>query len=543
MQDFSIAALTEMTIGLASGLNDQDRFNRLLDAIRKVVACDCVVLMSRQGDTLIPLAMQGLTRDTLGRRFEIKDHPRFDAICRSKHTVRFEDNSELPDPFDGLLLQHKGEIPIHACMGLPLIFGDTLLGVLTLDSLTPDAFKHIPDRSLEVLAAIAASTLKMALTFSQLEAQARQTQQRFEELNEESWERDGGELIGNSDAMQAMKLDLEVVAPSDFNILIQGETGVGKELVARTLHQLSPRKRQPMIYVNCAAIPENLVESELFGHVKGAFTGAERTRLGKFALADGGTLFLDEIGELPLAAQSKILRALQNHEIQPVGQDHVQTINVRILAATNRDLKQEVVEGRFRADLFHRLSVYPIIVPPLRQRADDITLLAGYFLELARRKLGIIQLKMAPEALNYLMRYRWPGNVRELEHVINRAALKARANGTSNPITTLTIDDIGLLQSGAIRGNTSPEHNSTGEENHSDHEHNGKIGSPFEHEQDLGLKEATDQFQRKLVSEALIAADYNWAQAGRRLKIDRANLTRLAKRLGVNVVKTQRIES
>jgi anaerobic nitric oxide reductase transcription regulator len=540
MQDFSIAALTEMTIGLASGLNDQDRFNRLLDAIRKIVACDCVVIMSRQGDTLIPLAMQGLTRDTLGRRFKIQEHPRFAAICRSKHTIRFEDNCQLPDPFDGLLLQHEGDVPIHACMGLPLIFGDTLLGVLTLDSLTPDAFKTIPERSLEVLAAIASSTLKMALTFSQLETQARQTQQRFEELNEESWERDKGELIGNSSTMQAMKVDLEVVAPSDFNILIQGETGVGKELVARRIHHLSPRKRQPMIYVNCAAIPENLVESELFGHIKGAFTGADRTRLGKFALADGGTLFLDEIGELPLAAQSKILRALQNNEIQPVGQDNVHTINVRILAATNRDLQQEVSEGRFRADLYHRLSVYPIVVPPLRKRTGDITLLAGYFLEQARRKLGILQLKIAPEALNYLMQYSWPGNVRELEHVINRAALKARANGIRNPITTLTVNDIGLLQTD-IDMYTEDDVISISQNSHTDGNSNwlSQIEQPFE----LGLKEVTDQFQRHLVTTALVKADFNWAQAGRLLKIDRANLTRLAKRLGVNVVKTQKIAS
>jgi anaerobic nitric oxide reductase transcription regulator len=330
------------------------------------------------------------------------------------------------------------------------------------------------------------------------------------------------------------------VAPSDFNILIQGETGVGKELVARRIHHLSPRKRQPMIYVNCAAIPENLVESELFGHIKGAFTGADRTRLGKFALADGGTLFLDEIGELPLAAQSKILRALQNNEIQPVGQDNVHTINVRILAATNRDLQQEVSEGRFRADLYHRLSVYPIVVPPLRKRTGDITLLAGYFLEQARRKLGILQLKIAPEALNYLMQYSWPGNVRELEHVINRAALKARANGIRNPITTLTVNDIGLLQTD-IDMYTEDDVISISQNSHTDGNSNwlSQIEQPFE----LGLKEVTDQFQRHLVTTALVKADFNWAQAGRLLKIDRANLTRLAKRLGVNVVKTQKIAS
>lgn len=190
-----------------------------------------------------------------------------------------------------------------------------VIRVLTLDSLKPDVFANIPARNLEVLAAIAASSMQMALTFSQLEHQAKQSKQLLEELNVESWERDGGELIGNSDTMVALKNDIAVVAPSEFNILIHGDTGVGKELVARTLHHQSQRKRKPLVYVNCAAIPENLVESELFGHVRGAFTGADKNRLGKFALADGGTLFLDEIGELPLAAQSKLLRALQNNEI------------------------------------------------------------------------------------------------------------------------------------------------------------------------------------------------------------------------------------
>ncbi|OXX68971.1 nitric oxide reductase transcription regulator [Vibrio sp. V19_P1S1T109] len=527
MQDFSISTLIEMTIGLASGLNDQDRFNRLLDAIRKTIQCDCVMLLSRQGDLLIPLAMQGLTRDTLGRRFLIDEHPRFSEICHADGPVIFDANSSLPDPFDGLLMDHDGDLPMHSCMGLPLLFGDKLLGILTLDSLNPNMFEHIPKRSLEALSAIAASTLKMALTFSQLEAQAKQSQQRLEELNEEAWDREGGEIIGSSASMLAMKADLEVVAPSNFNILIHGETGVGKELVARTLHQLSARKRQPLIYVNCAAIPENLVESELFGHVKGAFTGAERHRLGKFALADGGTLFLDEIGELPLAAQSKILRALQNNEIQPVGQDHVQTIDVRILAATNRDLKQEVEAGRFRADLYHRLSVYPVHIPPLRERNGDVTLLAGYFLEQARRKLGITQLKIDPNALAGLLNYSWPGNVRELEHVINRAALKARARQGLQALITVNSYDIGELDFSLPLVNTPSTL--------SDTENTAKVWQ-------RGLREATDEYQRKLISEALTQSDFNWAKAGRLLQVDRANLTRLSKRLGISVKKTHAIE-
>jgi anaerobic nitric oxide reductase transcription regulator len=530
MQNFSIANLAEMTIDLANALNDEDRFNRLLDAVRKVINCDCVVLMARQGEMLVPLAMQGLTRDTLGRRFIIDEHPRFSVICSNNTPVRFAAYCDLPDPFDGLLMQHDGDIPIHSCLGLPLMFGDELIGVLTLDSLKLGAFDDIPDRSLEVLSAIAASNLKMALTMSQLEMQTRQIQQRMEELNEEAWERGKSDLIGNSTSMASMKSDIEVVAPSNFNILIYGETGVGKELVARQIHQLSPRRRQPLIYVNCAAIPENLVESELFGHVKGAFTGADRNRQGKFALADGGTLFLDEIGELPLTAQSKLLRALQNNEIQPVGQDQVQTIDVRVLAATNRDLKHEVEECRFRADLYHRLSVYPIRVPALRERNGDIALLAGYFLEQARRKLGLTHLTLNQDALKLLSQYNWPGNVRELEHVFNRAALKARAAQQSDKaIVAVTPKDIGDLE-----WNAAP--------NHSQHKENDNVAiSEVKIDTADGLRVATDNFQAQLVSQALIEADFNWAEAGRQLKVDRANLTRLAKRLGIQVEKSHRI--
>jgi anaerobic nitric oxide reductase transcription regulator len=243
-------------------------------------------------------------------------------------------------------------------------------------------------------------------------------------------------------------------------------------------------------------------------------------------LADGGTLFLDEIGELPLAAQSKILRALQNNEIQPVGQDQVQTINVRILAATNRDLKQEVEAGRFRADLYHRLSVYPIHVPALRERNGDVTLLAGYFLEVARRKLGIVQLKIHQEALSQLIYYSWPGNVRELEHVINRAALKARAKHPMQTLITVSAEDIGVLEGEA----------------HTPAKAVVKAAAEPAVDLSKGLRDATDDFQRRLVSEALTQADFNWAKAGRLLQIDRANLTRLAKRLGLNVTKTHKIE-
>lgn len=525
MQDISISTLLDMTAGLASGHNDQDRFNKLLDAIRKAVQCDCVALLGVQGDTLVPLAIQGVTRDTLGRRFKMSDHPRFAQISQAESVVIFDADCPLPDPFDGLLLDYDGDLPMHACMGLPLHYSDQLLGILTFDSLIPNVFDTIPRRSLEALSAIVASHLKVALTVSQLENKAKQTQQKLEELNLEAWERDGGEIIGDSALIQALKADISIVAPSDFTILIHGETGVGKELVARSLHHQSHRRQQPLIYVNCAAIPENLLESELFGHVKGAFTGADKSRLGKFALADGGTLFLDEIGELSLNAQSKLLRALQNNEIQPVGQDQVQSIDVRVLAATNRELKLEVEQGRFRSDLYHRLSVYPITVPPLRDRENDVELLAGYFLEHARKKLAIVQLKLTQEALLHLSRYEWPGNVRELEHVINRATLKARAKGYMSNTVSVSASDLNLTD--------TPMSTTFSDDQQSDERPSTATVQ--------GLRQATDQYQAQLIIKVLTQTNFNWAEAARQLQIDRANLVRLAKRLGISVTKQHKI--
>lgn len=527
MQEISMSTLLDMAAGLANAHHTQDRFNRLLDAVRRVIQCDCVALLGLNGDTLTPLAIQGVTRDTLGRRFKVSDHPRFSQICQAQSAVKFDADSPLPDPFDGLLLDYEGDLPMHACMGLPLYYSDQLLGILTFDSLTPNVFDDIPRRNLEALSAIVASHLKVALTVSQLENQAKKTQQKLEELNLEAWERDGGEIIGESALINGLKADISVVAPSDFTILIHGETGVGKELVARSLHHQSNRRQQPLIYVNCAAIPETLLESELFGHVKGAFTGADKSRLGKFALADGGTLFLDEIGELSLSAQSKLLRALQNNEIQPVGQDRVHSIDVRVLAATNRELKHEVEQGRFRADLYHRLSVYPITVPPLRQREKDVELLAGFFLEHARKKLGIVQLKLNQEALSHLSRYEWPGNVRELEHVINRAALKARAKSSQEKTVSVSSADLALTDVAVSSLINSDEQDAVP---------TPRIDVP------QGLRQATDQYQTQLIIQALTQTNFNWAEAARQLQIDRANLVRLAKRLGIKVTKQHKIE-
>jgi len=522
ISQISSTAIIELALNLASSLNTKDRFERLLDTVRKTIVCDAVALLSYHGDILKPIALQGLSRDTLGRRFLVAEHPRFTALCQSKAPIRFAADSPLPDPYDGLLVDRAGDLPVHSCMGLPLYYDDKLLGLLTIDSLTPYIFDDIAERTLEVISAMASATLNTAFLIEQLESQADHSQQVVTELTEQAWKRDGGELIGESPIMQQLKQELDIVAPSDFNILVYGETGVGKELVARTLHHKSLRQHGPMVYVNCAALPENLIESELFGHVKGAFTGAEKNRAGKFSLADGGTLFLDEIGELPIAAQSKILRAIQSNEIQPVGQDNVEEVNVRIVAATNRDLKEEVKAGRFRADLYHRLSVYPIRVPKLQERVGDVQVLSGYFVEQTRQKLGITQLKITAAAIAHLEQYNWPGNVRELEHVISRAALKARARQKKQAIIAIEISDCGSLNTLATAKVTQT---------------NEAVVADIELT-NTNLKAATEHFQRQLISQTLRQESGNWAATARRLSTDRANLNRIAKRLNIKVVKS-----
>src|SRR6266480_1316232 len=231
------------------------------------------------------------------------------------------------------------------------------------------------------------------------------------------------EIAGNSPALLAVLRKVEQVAPTDSTVLICGETGTGKELIARAIHNRSARKDRPLVKVNCSAISAGLVESELFGHIKGAFTGAVERRVGRFELADGGTIFLDEIGELPLETQVKLLRVLQEQEFEPVGSSRTIRVDVRVIAATNRDLQEAVRTGRFRPDLFYRLNVFPIAIPPLRERRADISQLVMFFLSRFSRSLGKQISAVAPETMQHLCAYEWPGNVRELQNVIERAVV------------------------------------------------------------------------------------------------------------------------
>ncbi len=234
-------------------------------------------------------------------------------------------------------------------------------------------------------------------------------------------------IIGESSAIKAVRWNIELVAQTDATVVILGESGTGKELAARAIHHASDRRTKPLITINCAALPENLVESELFGHEKGSFSGATMRRLGRFELADGGTLFLDEIAELPLHLQPKLLRAIQQMEFQRVGGQKTIKVDVRVLAATNRDLEQLVAEGKFREDLFYRLNVFPVRMPPLRERTSDIPQLVELFLSRHAKRIGRVAQRVSATSLQRLMRYPWPGNIRELENVIERSVILSKS--------------------------------------------------------------------------------------------------------------------
>jgi formate hydrogenlyase transcriptional activator len=244
------------------------------------------------------------------------------------------------------------------------------------------------------------------------------------------------EIISHSPALESVLLEVERVAPTDSTVLVLGETGTGKGLIARAIHRISPRCQRPFVSLNCAAIPADLLESELFGHEKGAFTGAISQKIGRFEMADTGTLFLDEIGDIPLALQPKLLRVLQEKEFERLGSGRTHQLNLRLIAATHRDLTEMVRRGEFRSDLYYRLNVFPVLIPPLRERREDIKLLVSHFVEVFARRMAK-HIEQIPQAtMNAFIAYDWPGNVRELQNLIERAVIRSDNGKLPNPLPT-----------------------------------------------------------------------------------------------------------
>ena len=507
-------ALVKISLDLATGLSSSDRSRRLLESLRRVIPYDAATVMRLERDALLPVVTNGLSPAASGKPYPLRDHPRLQIICRSSEPVFFPSDTALPDPFDGQLEHDAGAIHrVHACLGCPLLVHGELVGALTADALDPHAFDGIDLRFLTAVAALAAAELRTAQLIAALEHAAEHRGLVVRDLMRDA-RIEASEIIGTSPAIERLRREIELVARSDFSVLIQGETGTGKELVARAVHAGSVRRGEPIIHVNCAALPETLAEAELFGHVRGAFTGAAADRPGKFEIADGGTLFLDEIGELPLPVQPKLLRALQAGEIQRVGADRTLSVNVRVLAATNRDLPAEVAAGRFRADLFHRLNVYPLTVPPLRERGEDIALLGGYFCDVARRRVGVGPVRLDASAIDALMRYPWPGNVRELENVISRVVL--RQSGKAPRGEPIVISGLHL---GADVGHAELPATA--------------VVAPVVNARHRSLKESAAAHKRELVERALATHQGNLAAAARSLGLDRGNFHRLVGRLGL----------
>jgi transcriptional regulator with GAF, ATPase, and Fis domain len=313
----------------------------------------------------------------------------------------------------------------------PLVFQSQIIGVLGVFS------RQLLDRKqlagLRAFADHAAVSIANARAFEELQELRAKLELENTYLREEV--RDSlqyRDIVGQSPALSRILDQVELVAPTDAAVLIMGESGTGKELIARAIHERSRRKARALVKVNCASVPRELFESEFFGHAKGSFTGAVKDRVGRFQLADRGTLFLDEVGEIPLDLQSKLLRVLQEGEFEKVGEDSTRHVDVRVVAATNRDLGRESAERRFREDLYYRLSVFPIQVPPLRERKEDIPQLARHFIRHACRRMGLAEPNLTEGAVRSMSDYDWPGNIRELQHVIERAVILGR--GRSLPL-------------------------------------------------------------------------------------------------------------
>ncbi len=320
------------------------------------------------------------------------------------------------------------------------------------------------------------------------------------------------EMIGISQAMRKLVEQIRIVAPSNASVLISGENGTGKELVARSIHNYGQRREKRFVEVNCAAIPEELIESELFGHEKGAFTGAVAQKKGKFDLADGGTIFLDEIGDMSLKTQAKVLRILQERKFERVGGTRTVEVDVRVIAATNKLLDNEIRAGNFREDLFYRLNVVPFKVPPLRERKDDIPLLVEHFLDLFSRREGRERKMIVPEVMALMKNYDWPGNVRELKNLIERLVI--------------------MTSGGTITLNHLPDYITAGETTREIVM--GKLGSMQEF---ASLREAREEFEKEFIIQKLEENDWNITKTAESIELERSNLHRKIKSYGIDLKK------
>ncbi|BDH47693.1 hydrogenase-4 transcriptional activator [Salmonella enterica subsp. enterica serovar Choleraesuis] len=426
--------LVDITNSVLSHLDMDDLVSKISREIHRFFAIPAISLALREANNPLHYA-------SWASRYDDADEP-----CHKRHTRQMEGSyvSQVLSSMEPLrlaltddtatthrdpLLKSLADSGMRVALLLPLAFGEKAPGVLILAHSDHMAFNTHDCRLLGQIASRIGIAITNANAWQEINHLKENLKQENIWLNAQIHNTESfSDIIYQSDAMKQVLMQLEMVANSDSTVLLLGETGTGKELMARALHNLSSRSKQTMIKMNCAAVPASLLESDLFGHEKGAFTGATTTHTGRFEMAQGGTLFLDEIGDMPLELQPKLLRVLQEREIERLGGNRVIPVDVRVIAATNRDLHQMVQDREFRSDLFYRLNVFPIVIPPLRERPEDIPLLAQYFTRKMASRMNRNIDTIPANAMRQLCRYPWPGNVRELQNVIERAVILTRGD-------------------------------------------------------------------------------------------------------------------
>jgi transcriptional regulator with GAF, ATPase, and Fis domain len=446
--------------------------NALMDAVIEITNADKGFLVLMEGDTLDVKVARNLKKENIADAVSQLSDSIIAKVVQTRRPVIISDAmNDLEFSSSKSIMQLR----LSSVICVPLQDRGRLLGVIYVgnDSLVA-LFQENTMRVLTVFAAQASLIIANALMLNEVRLDNKQLHERLEQLR-------FGEIVGTSPPMQAVFRKVEKIAGTDISVLITGETGTGKELIAREIHLRSPRATKPFITINCGAIPENLLESELFGHVKGAFTGAVANKLGKFQAADTGTLFLDEIGELPLNLQVKLLRAIQERVVIRVGDTRTEPVDIRIVAATNRDLEKEIAGGRFREDLYYRLNVVNIHLPPLRDRGEDVVVVARYLLSRYSREYDSKVKGLSPNAVVGIRKHNWPGNIRELENRLKKAIVLADS-------TVIGPDDLGL--------------------------------TPDVLPQILPLAAAKDKWQREYINEVLAVNNGNRTKTARDLGVD-----------------------
>jgi transcriptional regulator with GAF, ATPase, and Fis domain len=444
----------------------------LMDAVIEITNADKGFLILLEGETLDVKVARNLNRENIADAVSQLSDSIIAKVVRSRKPVIVSDAMSDDEFGSAKSVMH---LKVSSVICVPLLDRGRLLGLIYVgnDSIR-DLFQDQTLRVLTVFASQAALIVSNALLLNELRHDNKRLNDRLEQYR-------FGEIVGTSPPMQQVFRKVEKIAPTDISVLITGETGTGKELIAREVHNRSPRAGKPFVTINCGAIPENLLESELFGHVKGAFTGAVANKQGKFQAADGGTLFLDEIGEMPIELQVKLLRAIQEKVVFRVGDTRPETCDIRILAATNRNLENEIAGGRFREDLYYRLNVVNVELPPLRVRGDDVLVIARYLLSRYSREYDAKVKGFSPNAAVAVRKHNWPGNIRELENRIKKAIVLCES-------TVIGPDDLGLT------GDVLPTI--------------------------LTLADAKDKFQREYINEVLALNNGNRTKTARDLGVD-----------------------